>query len=180
MPSKIANAKAKPVKLYHGSSHETRGLLKPVLEHKTLDHVHKKAAVFATERLDIAALFMFPMEILASQGFENDIPYICIWGRRTDFAKRKMDGFIYVLPYAKFKRIGKDYEWQSFEKVSPIRTIHFDSAIEGMMDCGVQVYFINDDEVFDRIFANKESRAHILKELVSENQRKKKNVRAFR
>jgi hypothetical protein len=180
MPSKIANTKTKPLKLYHGSSYEINGPLKPVLEHKTLDHIHKKAAVFATERFDIAALFMLPMEMLASQGFEQDIPYICIWGTGTDFAKRKMKGFVYVLPSAKFKRIGKDYEWQSFENVSPIKTMHFDSAIEGMMKCGVQVYFINDDEIFDMIFANKENRSSILKGLVSENQRRKKNIRTFK
>lgn len=160
----------RPERLYHGSNHLIEGPLHPILRKSTGEHIHSKAAVFATERIDLAALFMFPSEHIASIGFEEDIAYICIWGLRTEFDKDN-GGYIYELPADSFQKIGKDYEYQSFEPVQPITTKFFPSLIQGMMECGVQVYFINDDPTFDRIIANKEHRAPILRNLISENQK---------
>ena len=41
------------------------GALKPVLRNAAEDAVHDKAAVFGTDRQDIAALFMFPAGVLS-------------------------------------------------------------------------------------------------------------------
>lgn len=169
----------KPEKLYHGSSKRITGTLKPVLEHGTLDHEHTKPAVFATARLDIAALFMFPLEVLHSIGFEQDISYICIWGTDEDFKPKDMGGFIYVFSSANFEKIGKDYEWQSFKEIMPIEVKEFSSVTGGMLECGVQVYFINDDTIFNRIVKEKNNRLPILRELISENQKQKKNIKFF-
>lgn len=169
----------KPEKLYHGSSFHISGALKPVLEHGTLDHVHKNPAVFATARLDIAALFMFPLDILASIGFEQDIAYICIWGTLEDFKSKDRGGFIYTFPSTDFEKVGKEYEWQSFKEIMPIEAKEFSSVIEGMMECGVQIYFINDDPIFDRIVTEKDNRAPILEELISENQKQEINKKIF-
>jgi hypothetical protein len=165
-----------PEKLYHGSGTYIEGPLMPMLEQSTSDHVHVRAAVFATEREDVAALFMSPPGVLLSIGFENDIAYICIWGTREEFAAKDHAVFMYVLPGDSFEKIGKEYEWQSFEPVTPIDVKKFDSALDGMMLCGVEVYFVNDDAVFDRIIAEKGNRAPILRELVSENQHRNINV----
>jgi len=160
------------MKLYHGSPFKIEGSLQPILEHSTLEHVHTKPAVFATERLDIAALFMFPLEVLASIGFEQDIGYICVWGTLEEFLPHDKGGFVYVLPPETFEKIGKEYEWQSFAPVLPVEVRQFNSVIEGMMECGAQVYFINDNAIFDRIVAEKNNRAPILKDLISENQKR--------
>ncbi|MDP2651038.1 MAG: hypothetical protein Q8O98_00425, partial [bacterium] len=85
-----------PKELYHGSARRIDGALKPVLEQHTPDHVHAKPAVFATERLDIATLFMFPTDTLHSIGFEQDIAYICVWGTYDEFRGKDKEGFIYV------------------------------------------------------------------------------------
>lgn len=159
---------SKPSFLFHGSSRLIEGFLQPVLEHKTFDHIHGRPAVFATARIDIASLFMFPLDVLASIGFEEDVAYICIWGTSEEFSLKDKGGFLYVLPADKFEKVGKEYEWQSFEAVQPLEVKKFESVIDGMIQCGAHVYFINDNDVFDQIRDNKESRMPILKKLRSE------------
>ena len=168
-----------PDVLYHGSAQRIDGPLTPVLRHGSEDHVHTRAAVFATERLDIASRFMIPPDSLSSFGFERDIAYICIWGTPEEFARRDPGGYVYVLPGTAFKKIGKWYEWQSFEPVEPTETKHYPSVIGGMIECGAQVYFIDDDPTFDDIVRDKENRAPILAARISENARQGKNVRPF-
>lgn len=169
--------KEHPGALYHGSERRIEGALQPILQATTADHIHSRATVFATERIDLAALFMSPATHLSSIGFENDIAYICIWGSRKDFEDR--GGYLYELPAESFEKVGKEYEYQSFQSVLPITATFFDSAIDGMMNCGVQVYFINDETIFDKIVINKEHRAPILRGLISENQRNSINIKAF-
>jgi len=165
--------------LYHGSAHEIKGELKPVLKHSTLEHIHNKPAVFATERIDIASLFMFPLDTLASVGFEQDIAYICIWGKPEEFTLSDKGGCIYVFSSDIFELIGKDYEWQSFLPALPKEVKRFNSVISGMIYCGAQVYFIDDESTMDRIVADKDNRASILKDLISENQKLSQNFRKF-
>ncbi|HEY4507092.1 MAG TPA: hypothetical protein VJH71_02990 [Candidatus Paceibacterota bacterium] len=172
----------KPEKLYHGSSRKIEGLLIPILNQDSPDHVHTRASVFGTDRVDLAALFMFssPIRSIFSIGFEQGIAYICIWGSSAeDFMGGDHEGFIYVLPSETFEKVGKEYEWQSFEAVKPQEVKHYQSVIEGMIECAVQVYFINDDPTFDLIVTNKFNRAPILKNLVSENQKRNINVKIF-
>jgi hypothetical protein len=168
-----------PDVLYHGSPKKIDGPLAPILRHGSADHVHERAAVFATERLDIAALFMVPEGTLSSIGFEDDVAYICIWGTAEEFAARDPGGYVYVLPADGFERVGKDYERQSFTPVAPIEVRHFPSVVGGMLACGAQIYFVHDDPTMDRIVADKHHRAPILAGLVSENARQGVNVRTF-
>ncbi|MDP3792590.1 MAG: hypothetical protein Q8Q89_02570 [bacterium] len=160
----------KPKILYHGSSQKVDGSLQPILKQDSPDHVHTRASVFATERINTAALFMFLFkDHIASIGLEQGIAYICIWGTAEEFAPHDKGGYIYILPSDSFEKIGKEYEWQSFEPVQPIEVKKFKSVIDGMIECGVQVYFINDDKIFDQIRDNKDDRISILKKLKSEN-----------
>jgi len=169
----------KPLYLYHGSSHKITGPLQPVLRQDSPEHIHTKPAVFATARADIAALFMFPLTTLASVGFEQDTAYICIWGKPEEFAAKDSGGFLYVLPGENFEKIGKEYEWQSFQEVTPLEIRQFKSVVNGMIELGVQVYFIDDNPTFDKIVTNKNNRAPILKTLISENQKQNLNVKSF-
>ncbi|MDP3954327.1 MAG: hypothetical protein Q8Q06_02830 [bacterium] len=169
----------KPEKIYHGSSEKINGALKPALNHTTLEHVHDAPAVFGTDRIDVSALFMFPMNALASIGFEQDIAYICIWGVPEEFSQKDKGGYIYVLPTETFEKVGKDYEWQSFVEVTPTEIKEFGSVIDGMLECGVQVYFINDENTMDSIVAQKDNRAPILPSLTSENQKRNINIKHF-
>lgn len=47
------------------------------------------------------------------------------------------------------------------------------------MECGGQVYFINDESVFDQIRDRKENRLSILKNLISENKIQGLNIKSF-
>jgi hypothetical protein len=169
----------KPKQLYHGSNNKFQDALKPILENGTPDRLHTRAAVFATERIDVASLFMFPVSTLHSIGFEEDIAYICIWGKYEDFAARKDLGYLYVLPSDTFEKVGKEYEWQSFVEVKPDEVREFDSIVDAIIQYGAQVYFIEDDFVFDKIVSDKNDRSLILQNLISENQRRNVNVKLF-
>ncbi len=93
-----------PKLLYHGSSTKINDSLKPILlKDKGSDYIHTKPSVFATERLDLAALFMLSPSVLSSIGFEKNITYVCIWGK-SDNPSLKKSGFIYVLPGKTFQK----------------------------------------------------------------------------
>ena len=161
----------KPEKLYHGSNIKTEGALFPIMLHTTDDHRHVDAAVFATERKDIASLFMLSPDILSSIGFEQDIAYICIWGTLKEYLAHDTKGYLYILPTESFRKVGKEYEWQSYDPVVPAEVITFSSVIQGMMECGAQVYFINNNDDFDYIVENKNNRSDLLCTRISENER---------
>ena len=168
----------KPEKLYHGSGQKVN-ILNPTLVQAGADQVHTRAAVFATERKDVAAIFMFPLNTLHSIGLEKDIAYICIWGDASEFSEKDSGGYVYELPSGSFEKMGKEYEWQSFDSVRLSKIDHYESVIKGMMECGVQVYFIKNDSVFDQIVAQKNERASILKDLISENEKLGINIKKF-
>lgn len=155
----------RPELLYHGSTRPLEGALEPVLKHGTEDHVHEKPAVFATARKDLAALFMFPMDVLASIGFEEDTAYICIWGTEAAYRPKDRPGYLHALPSEGFEQVGKGYEWQALEAVTPIETETYDSALDGMLANGVRVWFVDDEALFDRIVAEKDNRLEILKDV---------------
>lgn len=166
-------------KLYHGGSQKINGPLQPILVKDRPGYEHTLATVFATERADIAALFMLPYEVLSSISFEQDIAFICIWGTSKQLKGKDIQGYLYILPSDSFEKIGKEYEWQSLKEVLPLEVKEYPDLIIGMMECGVQVYFINDDPTFDRIVESKYDRAPIVKELVSENQKLGINIKNF-
>src|SRR5258708_6723310 len=119
-------------KLYHGSSERIDGPLQPILRQGGPDYLHNRAVVFATEREDVAALFMLHAPgILSSIGFEEGVPYACVWGTPEEFTNKDHEGFMYVLPGNSFEKVGKEYEWQSSEPVPPIEVKRFNSALEG-------------------------------------------------
>jgi hypothetical protein len=170
----------KPSKLYHGSSKKINGPLLPILlENNSSDYTHTRPAVFATEKADIAAMFMFPANLISSICFEQDIAFICIWGTAKEFDEKKVEGFLYIFSSESFEKVGKEYEWQSFNAVTPVEIKEYQSVIDGMIEQGVQVYFINDDTIFDQIVENKNNRAPIVSKLASENQRRNINIKKF-
>jgi hypothetical protein len=67
-------------------------------------------------------------------------------------------------------------EWVSRENVKPIHVLSFKSALEGAMENGVQVYFV--DEATQRKIETAADHGHsILKAIPSENERRGINVR---
>lgn len=167
---------SKPKWLFHGSSQKVAGALRPVLKNGP-NYLHNKPIVFAAERADIAAMFMLPESYLCSICFERDIAFICIWGKPEDF--KDQPGYLYIFNSDQFQKVGKDYEWQSLNEVKPVEVKTYVSVIEGMLENGVQVYFIDDNPLFDQIRENIDHRAPIVKNLVSENQKREFNIKTF-
>jgi hypothetical protein len=156
----------KPSVVYHGSPRKIDGPLQPILlESELVDESHDRPAVFATEDVATASLFMMPNDALFSIGREQGISYVCIWGTPEEFTEKDRGGYVYVLPIDTFVRRGKEYEWQSDVAVLPTEVRHYDSVLEGMRENDVRIYFINDDELFDRIQADKNRRLEILKDM---------------
>lgn len=159
--------------LYHGSSSIINGLLEPVFRQDSPNHVHTRASVFATDRPDVASLFMFPFkEHIASIGFEESVAFICIWGTPEEFVAKDKGGFLYTILSDNFEKVGKKYEWQSFVPVHPIEMKHFDSVIDGMISCGAKIYFVNDDKIMDQIRDSVGNRMPILEKLKPENKKR--------
>jgi hypothetical protein len=155
----------KPSVLYHGSTRKIEGALEPILVKTSEDHLHDLPAVFSTEDIAAASMFMMPSDALFSIGLEQGISYVCIWGTPEEFAEKDRGGYLYILPSETFVKRGKGYEWQSDVAVTPQEVRHYTSVLEAFKENGVRAYFINDDELFDRIQAHKEMRLEILKDV---------------
>ncbi|MFA5935949.1 MAG: hypothetical protein WC787_03810 [Patescibacteria group bacterium] len=153
----------KPPVLYHGSTKKNGGSFTPMLLQSTEDHIHSKPAVFATEHAGIASLFMMPEDALFSIGYEQGIPYVCIWGTAEEFISKDRGGYLYLFSSDTFEKVGKEYEWQSFQPVEPREARHFSSVLDAFRETGVRIYFIQDDALFDMIQANKQTRLETLK-----------------
>jgi len=156
----------KPQVLYHGSFCRIDGSLEPILKQDSSDHIHTRASVFATDRKDVASLFMFPFkEHIASIGFEDGTAFICVWGTSEGFSPKDKGGYLYTLPSNTFEKVGKEYEWQSFESVKPLEVKKYDSVIDGMFSCGAKIYFIDNEETMNKIRNNVGNRIPILQKL---------------
>lgn len=157
-PAGLAEA-AKPTTLYHGSTRHTTGSLQPTLAAAPESKVQKRV-VFGTDNVAAAALFMFP-DALCSFCFEGDDVFICIWGTQERFKDRA--GYLYTLPAKTFVKGPKAYEWVSEVSVRPLEVRSYSSVLYGMQVNGVEIYFVNDNKVFDEIQAAKSGRLAILR-----------------
>lgn len=176
---KTPEQKEKPPFLYHGSAHGDIEELEP--KAKTYRDLAEGDLIFATPDLAVATIFLTKARHQGS-GLFGEIPYAYIIGSREEFIKNDNGGHIYVLPSETFvcdpkKGLGV-YEWASREKVKPVRKIEYPSALDAMLENGVQVYFV-DGETYQKIKQSKDHGLSIFRELESENQKRGINVRQF-
>jgi hypothetical protein len=102
------------------------------------------------------------------------IPY-----SREEFIARDTGGTMYALPSDEFELNGDELgggEWASDKVVTPIERADYTSALEAMIENGVQGYFV-DDETMVSMINTEDGGVEILKNLQSENQRRGINVR---
>ncbi len=154
-----------PATLYHGSPSKIDGALQPVHLPPDEDRIHPGPAVFATAHKGLASQFMLSPDILSSFGYEQDIPFVCVWGTPEEALAKDTGGYLYELPSETFAKIGKEYEWISDVAVTPTHITHYPSALRGMHENGVRIYFITDDGLFDRIQRDKMHRLETLNEI---------------
>ncbi len=113
-------------------------------------------------------------------GKSNGVPYILISKDRDAFIEEDKGGVIYELPSEGFsfdphKGMGED-EWTHKGAVQPTSKQEYSSALDAMIEQGVQVYFV-DQATFQRFREDAEGK--MFDELTSENQQRGMNIRSF-
>ncbi len=171
-----------PKILYHASPRRDLEEIRP--GNKTHRDPKEGPQIFAAPNPAIASMFMFESDgSWALSGKHNGVPYVVIHGDREEFMKRDRGGIIYELPNDGFscdltKGLGKD-EWTCSNNVRPSGKKEYASALDAMLESGVQVYFVDQQTFNDMKSDEKEHGFGIIKTLTSENQRKGKNVVLF-
>lgn len=173
----------KPKFLYHGSPHGDIEELEPRVSPGSGEKYG--ALIYASPDLAAASIFMAKVNgswsatRLSSETY--DILCIIISEPRDEFIKNDKGGHIYVLPSDTFEidlgRGLKDKEWASKEKVKPIKKIEYASALDTIIENGVQVYFV-DKETYEKLVkVHGYDKEAILMGLESENQRRGVNIK---
>lgn len=170
----------KPPAVYHGSSNRNIERFEPRSE-KVRDPL-EGPKVFATSDKRMASVFIVGADdSWANSGMHNGVPYIIISDRER-FEKLDEGGVIYHLPSDTFetdpnKGLG-EIEWTSSESVEPNHKEEHQSAVEAMLEHGVQVYFVA-PETYEAWKTAPDHGLSILKSSISENQRRGVNAVPF-
>ena len=175
--------KEKPEVLYHAS--RTSGIKEFVPNRGNYRDEDEGAVIFSTPNKALASAFLVEghgdhwMQI----GFYGDIPVVVINADREEFIKNDKGGVMYAFPSTTFdynpnKGMG-DKEWTSRESVKPLSEVQYPSALNAMMENGVQVYFV-DKKNFNEINNSDNHGYNILIGLTSENEKNNTNVRPLK
>ncbi|MBI2409602.1 hypothetical protein HYV30_00990 [Candidatus Kaiserbacteria bacterium] len=137
------------------------------------------AVIFATPNKELASIFLVEghddswMQI----GYFSDVPYVTICMNRDDFLKRDHGGTMYEVSSNAFNfdpNLGMgEKEWTSRDPVTPISETHYASALDAMIENGVNVYFA-DQATFDAVNNADDHGLSILLSLTSENKLRNK------
>lgn len=147
-------------------------------------HKDEPAQVFAALDKAFATIFLHPFDDRKmASGFMNDVPYTLV-GDMGGFLAQDTGGAIYTLPSDSFTfdpDLGVGYkEWTSSAPVKPTGKEEYDSALEAMLDNGVQVYFADMDTLRHFREAHGEAKFKLIESLQSENQKQQRNYKPFR
>jgi len=176
---KSPERKEKPPFLYHGSPHKTEEL-----QPRTKPHREKNEGklVFATSEIADASMFLCKTSLTGHALVNGEkVAYAIIAEDREEFLKKDKGGHIHVLPSDTFNpspHSGMSNEWVSQEGVKPSKIIEYSSALDAMLEFGVQVYFV-DENTYQQIRSSKDFGYSIFQSLQSENQKRGINVREF-
>ncbi len=172
--------KEKPPFLYHASSNRNIEKFEP--RAKSIRDSEEGPVVFATPDLALATTFLVSetSDSWTQIGKSDGVPYMVIRDKKH-FMRRDKGGSIYKFSSDNFtchqdKGMGED-EWVSKDSVTPLEKTDVESALEAMIENGVQVFFV-DKKTFNRI-SHDDDFIDIIKGLESENKRRKKNVIEF-
>lgn len=173
-------SKEKPPFLYHGSPHKGIEEFEPRISKGTGEEFG--AMVYATPDLATASAFLAEVKKEWSAGRFGDTFYVLIPFPREEFIKNDKGGHIYVLPSDTFESDPKrglgEYEWASKTSVKPTKKIEYPSALDAMLENGVQVYFV-DDNTYKQIKESNDHGFSILKNIESENQKRGTNIKSL-
>ena len=166
----------KPPMLYHGSAHKGLEELQP----QSRPHrAEEGELLYATPDMAISSIFLVEGAHYGCGKFGN-VPYAWIIADRDEFIRNDKGGHIYVVPSDSFeinrgRGMGND-EYASDKPVQPVKAMEYSSAVDAMVENGVQVYFI-DQETYEHVQMSKDHGYSIFNGIQSENQRRGTNVR---
>jgi hypothetical protein len=166
----------KPSVLYHGSSNKEITRFEP--SSKKVRDPAEGPRIFATPDKRMASVFIVGVDdSWGNSGQHNGTPYMVISDRER-FETLDKGGAIYHLPNETFttdpnKGLG-DLEWASSEPVEPTGKEDHESALEAMLNHGVQVYFV-DRATYQAFETAPDHGLSILQTTESENQRRNIN-----
>ncbi len=175
----VSEQRERPKALYHASPVADLEQIEP--RNKTIRDPAEGSAIFATPDRALATVFLASStDRWSSSGKINDIPYFLVAQDRNAFMHADKGGTIYELPADAFscdpeKGLGKD-EWVCDRTVRPKTKEVYPSALDAMIENGVQVYFV-DEATLKRFQSGEYEKALI--GIASENQRRGINVRSF-
>ncbi|XLQ19753.1 MAG: hypothetical protein ACKUBY_04130 [Candidatus Moraniibacteriota bacterium] len=171
----------KPQKLYRGMSKKNIQEFDPSLNKKYRDG-NEGSVIFATPDKAFASMFLVPEmnDGWTNKGKFGDVYYIVI-GSEEHFRKFDNGGSIYEIDnfddfYCDEKKGMGDCEWVSRDSVKPSSEELVESALDTMIENGVQVYFV-DKEVFIKIHDSSDHGLTVLQNMQSENQKQGKNIK---
>lgn len=166
--------------LFHGSG--TRGLTLIHPRQESIRDVYEGLVIFASSKLRLACMFMSPStrDSWTRKGSFGDVYYYVISDEKR-FRDGDKGGSIYEVPSDTFYRVegkGMSTEFISQVEVSVVKERDFDSTLDALLWCGVQVYFVTQEE-FEKFGKSWEEGLALLKTLTSENQKQNKNIQSF-
>ncbi len=177
---KSHESQEKPKFLYHSSPNRSIEVFEPRVSGGSGEKYGAK--VYATPDKALASIFLCNVEKPWSAGVYGGgvlvakIPYT-----REEFIARDTGGTMYTLPSDAFE-LNEDElggaEWTSDESVTPTEKEEYHSALEAMIENGVQVYFV-DNENMKLMKEAGDGGVEILQTMQSENQRRGVNVKSL-
>lgn len=133
--------------------------------------------IFSTPDKALASVFLIKgcNDSWIRIGYFAGIPYVAICMDKDKFIKNDRGGTIYEVPSDTFNynpNLGMgDKEWTSSKPVKPIKETFYPSALETMIESGINVYFVN-KKIFNAIDRADDHGLRILLSLPSENQKR--------
>lgn len=167
----------RPAILYHASPNREIEKIEP--RAVTVRDPEEGPVVFATPDRAAATKFLIGSDDRWSQLSRFGDVHVAVYSDRKRFEEMDKGGSMYALPSEGFshdpKRPAKQ-EWVSHDAVMPIERMDFPSALDAMMDAGVQVYF-TDDATLKRIQTAPDHGLSIIHSLESENAHRGRSTR---
>ena len=162
----------KPKTLYVAA--QTKGIKELVPIKGNYRDKNEGAVIFATPDKALASIFLIKNhnDSWTNLGYFGGILYVVIKMDRDEFLKKDRGGSIYEVSSDDFDYkvdLGMgDKEWTSSKPVKPLKETFYTSALDTMIENGVNVYFV-DKETFENIKNSEDHGRGILGSLVSES-----------
>lgn len=164
-----------PERLFHGSPNTGIDVIKPAKF--KVRSPEEGAVVFATPNKAAAMKNLFFSDDSWTQlGTMNKTEIALIASTKEDFIAKDTGGACYELPGEGFvcetKYGGGRDEWTSRAPVTPVNKEVYPSALDAMIEHGVQVYFVSPEVLKQFDGADDDGKFTIVKNLLSENERR--------